>query len=129
MSARPFVVQDLATFCQLVEQGRVGVEWTVWSDIGPGWIGSRRELGFSVDGRPVPENATVSRLVNALIDGLQIPATSSDSVISGEGELRKNGSAIEVVYEWHKAAPYDYPSESGSGVFTLVQADDSWPAV
>jgi hypothetical protein len=122
---KPFVVDDLATFCQLVEQDRVGVGWTVYSDIGPEWIGSRRELTFYVDGRPASNNATISRLGDLLIEGLQIPATSSDFVIYGEGDLRKNGSAIEVIYYWYKTIPYDYPVKGGSGVFTLVQTDDS----
>lgn len=125
---QPFSIPDLDTFCQLVEQGRVGVDWTVLSDIGPEWMGSERRLTFHVDGRAVGDNPTISRLAARLIDGLQIPATSSAHVIRGEGDLRKNGSAIEVVYDWSKAIPYDHPAETGSGVFTLVQTDDPRPA-
>lgn len=125
VSEKPFMIPDLATFCRLVEQDQVGVDWTVYSDIGPSWIGSRRELTFYVDGKPVSENATISRLAELLIDGLSIPATSADHVIHGEGDLRRNGAAIEVVYEWSRAIPYAYPEETGEGVFTLVQTEDA----
>ncbi|MBD1855237.1 MULTISPECIES: hypothetical protein [Leptolyngbya] len=120
MTSKPFEVPDLATFCLLVEQARVGVGWIVYPDIGPGWIGSHREINFYVDCMLVSKNLIISRLINVLCKGLEIPATSADLVIFGEGELRKNGGAIEVVYDWNKAFPYDNPIESGSGVFTLI---------
>lgn len=118
-------VADLSAFAELVEEDRVGVSWSVLSDIGPEWIGSRRKLNFFVDGILMAENEFTNRLASALIEGLAIPATTKDLVITGEGDLRRNGSSIEVVYDWAKAMPYDNPVETGSGVFTLVKVMDT----
>ncbi len=117
----PVLVFDLTAFVKLVEQDRVDVAWSVLSEIGPEWIGSRRKIDFFVDGMPMAQNALTHRLVQALIDELALPATSIDHVISGEGHLRRKGRSIEVVYDWTKAVPYDDPVKSGSGVFTLVK--------
>ena len=117
-------IADVDTLVRLVDQDRVGVDWTVTSTIGPGWIGSSRELSFYVDGKPIAENALARRLTNALIEALSIPETSEDHVISGEGDLRRRGTLIEVVYDWSAAIPYDFPSDSGSGVVALINIEN-----
>lgn len=119
----PFVVGDLATFYELVNQGRVSVGWTVYPDVGPEWIGSCRKLDFFVDSRPLLQNQFALQLAELLMAGLQIPDSSPDHVISGEGWVRQNGNAIEVEYEWSKAIPYHPDIETGSGVITLLKLD------
>ncbi|MEO1075719.1 MAG: hypothetical protein AAFX41_07100 [Bacteroidota bacterium] len=108
----------------LVEQGRVDVCWSVTSEGGPGWIGSARVVSFLVDGTPVAETALVQRLATALVEALSIPASSQDHVISGEGTVRKRDRLIEVEYEWDKAKPYAWPSETGGGTVTLIALEN-----
>ena len=119
-------VNDVERFCQLVEQGRVGVAWSVSPEFGPEHIGSRREVTFFVDSTPVTASALTERLARILIDGLQIPATSRDHLISGEGDLRRQEYSVEIVYDWQRTIPFDEPVENGSGVFTLIEMDDKW---
>ncbi|MCR9200198.1 MAG: hypothetical protein NXI04_16305 [Planctomycetaceae bacterium] len=113
-------VADLISLAQLVEEDKVGVSWTALSEIGPEWIGSRRKVTFFVDGTPLAENEVTCQLADRLITGLGIPATGKDHVISGEGNLRLNGTVIEVLYDWDKTVPYDDSIEAGSGEFRLV---------
>jgi hypothetical protein len=121
----PITVADLNVFTQLVEQDRVCVAWSVLSEIGPEWIGSRCEIKFFVDDTAMADNEFTKQLANRLVAGLGIPATSKDHVISGEGDLRRSGTAIEVVYDWNKAVPYDEPVETGSGVSCLVDITET----
>ena len=118
-----FIVADLNHFVELVGQNRVGVYWSVLSGIGPEWIGSRREIGFFVDGTTMAENKLTKRLADLLIEGLSIPATSKDYLITGEGDLRRNGMLIEVVYDLTKGVPYDEPVETAGGVFALLNLE------
>ncbi|WP_254510482.1 hypothetical protein [Anatilimnocola floriformis] len=124
MSDQFIFVADFADFCRLVDENRVGVSWTVYSEIGPDQIGSYRVVQFSVDGIRVAEDATMTPLVERLITALSLPASSEDLVLSGEGSLRRNGNEIEVDYDWFNAAPYADPVDHGSGVFTLARVDE-----
>ncbi|MEO1477091.1 MAG: hypothetical protein AAFV01_00795 [Bacteroidota bacterium] len=124
MPAHAIEVRDVDTLIDLVEQGRVDVRWSVTSEGGPGWIGSARVVSFLVDGTPVAETALVQRLATALVEALSIPASSQDHVISGEGTVRKRDRLIEVEYEWDKAKPYAWPSETGGGTVTLIALEN-----
>lgn len=125
MCEQPDEIRDLDALVGLVDQDRISVSWTVTSAIGPEWIGSTRKVSFYVDGIPVPENPLIQRLANVLIEAILIPETSENRVISGEGDLRRRGSLIEIVYEWSAAIPYDWPSDSGSGVVTLINLENN----
>lgn len=113
-------IRDLDALVGLVDQDRIAVAWTVTSALGPEWIGSTRHVSFYVNGIPLPENPLIQRLVDVLVEAILIPETSKDRVISGEGKLRRRGNLIEMVYEWSAAIPYDWPSDSGSCVVTLI---------
>lgn len=121
----PIHVADLFAFVELVGKDIVSVSWSVLPEIGPDWIGSRREITFFVDGTPMAENELTNDLANRLVAGLAIPVTSKDHVISGEGDLQLNGTAIDVVYHWDKAVPYADPVETGSGIFRLVDTTET----
>lgn len=123
--AQAITVADLKQLVELIDQDKVGVYWTVFSEIGPEWIGSRLEINFFVDGTPMAENQLTNRLANALVDALSIPATSKEHVMTGEGDLRRNGKSIEIVYDWSKAVPYDDPAETGSGAVKPFEVEDS----
>lgn len=117
-------IRDLDALVGLVDHDRVSVDWTVTSAMGPEWIGSTRKLSFCVDGIPIAENSFTRRLAKAIIEAISIPETSEELVISGEGNLRRRGTLIEIVYEWRAANPYDWSSDSGSGVAKLMNIEN-----
>ena len=125
MSEQPTEVRDLETLVGLVDQDRISVDWTVNCEIGPEWMGSNRALTFYVDGNPIAENPLTQRLANALVDALSIPATSKDHVISGEGDLRRRGTVIEIVYDWNSTIPYDWSSGTCGGVVEIIDISDN----
>ena len=124
-NAEPINVADMSEFCRLVETGNVTVTWSVSADLGLNSIGSQRLVRFFCNASNIEKGRTTDHLIELLCEGLKIPVASQDHCISGEGDVRRNGTRIEVKYDWYKAIPYQDPCEYGTGVLVLFDTRDT----
>ncbi|CAM2010724.1 hypothetical protein [Acanthopleuribacter pedis] len=111
------------TFIQSLSENECEVEWFVHPDFGPDGMYGRREITFFLAGDPLPDSALHDTLKQYLIDLLNIPATSTRFLISGEGDITLEGNQLKIKYWWQKAIPFDHPSESyrGEGILTSLK--------
>ena len=117
MSDEEIIIENFQSLKQYMnmKESELSVEWYVYSDLGPSWIGSWREVNFFVDGICLVENSFVERLQKYVIDAANIPSKSVDETIHGEGDISISSDTLEIKYWWDKAIPYQDPIETGSG--------------
>jgi hypothetical protein len=113
MTIREELKQELKT-------KKLSVKWKVSSDIGPEWIGSKREVLFYLDSEPILDNSIHSFLEEILIDKLNIPTTSVDDNINGEGDLFILKNDLQIKYSISYTVPYDYPHKYDNGQVILI---------
>ena len=110
---------SIQSFNELVKHLNNNKEFSVWWDvlceIGPEWIGSRREICFVLDGKPLSDSNFHTYLKNQLVNVADIPKESTNYVIQGEGDISlKNGQLI-IDYWWSAMIPYQNSDQSGYG--------------
>lgn len=96
------------------------VEWKVHCEIGPDWIGGGRNVCFYLDNQPLGETEFHSMLINQLVSKINIPSSSEEHVIEGEGELNIINSELVVKYTITSNIPYDMAFNYESGEVALV---------
>lgn len=99
---------------------KISVKWEVRSEIGPEWIGSKREICFYRNAKPMDDNLAHSFLKESLIEKLKIPEKSKDDIIEGEGDLFVLGNNINITYTISYTIPYDYPHKHENGEVILI---------
>lgn len=90
--------------------------WEVLCDIGPNWIGSRRNIAFYLDESPLEESDFISFLIERLIEVMEIPSYSEYHVIKGSCTFSLNGSDLILEYETVTNIPYDDKFNLDNGV-------------
>lgn len=118
----PVLVEDFATLLSLMEQGELLVEWQVRCDIGPDWIGGGRKIQFSLNRRRLAESPVRSQLMEALLRVVDIPESSADALIMGEGEITHERDSLILDYDWNEGIPYWDTRAQDSGTVVLMAA-------
>ncbi|MGJ8676126.1 MAG: hypothetical protein ACSHX0_01270 [Akkermansiaceae bacterium] len=111
-------IESLSQFHELLSEACVDVFWFVRCEIGPDWIGSSREVQLLHSGKPL-SGPFSDKLILAIISAANIPSESSDSVISGEGEILLRDEKLILDFEWSDTVPYAISHESGHGTVEL----------
>jgi hypothetical protein len=117
---QPIFVENLELLLALIEQAKFWVEWQVRCDLGPEWIGGGRVIQFYLAHQPLANTPLHDELKQALIETLNIPETSGDAVIRGEGTVFRTGNLLEIEFEWSAAVPYLDPHDGTCGTATLI---------
>lgn len=113
-------IESFQQLLQRIEGTCLYVVWDVRCDIGPEWIGGGRKIRLLIDGRPIADSAFCDRLKSAIVSAAAIPLETTNTVISGEGEISLVGARLILEFEWSEAKPYDYPCNQGGGVVEIV---------
>ncbi len=108
-------IETKESLLEHMQEKELTVEWTVYSDVGPDWIGSHRTMCFYLDEYPLHDNSFHDRLRQSVIKLVNIPETSEDNVIQGEGEIVEKNGRLYLTYWWSSAPPYQDSVESGNG--------------
>lgn len=101
---------------------KLSVKWQVSSDIGPSWIGSKRDICFYLNSEPISDNSVHSYLKDCLIEKLNIPETSEDDTIEGDGDLFMVGNNLIIKYAISYTIPYSYPHKYENGEVILISS-------
>jgi hypothetical protein len=112
-------LESLAQLHELLGMANVYVVWFVHCEIGPSWIGGGREIQLVHNGKRISGGFS-DDLISAIIVALSIPEGSSDSVITGEGEISLRNQKLLMEYEWNDTVPYDECRNSGKGEVELL---------
>ena len=105
---------------QELKTKKLSVKWKVSSDIGPDWIGSKREVCFYLNSEPIIDNSIHAFLKEILIDKLNIPEKSEDDNIDEEGDLFILENDLQIKYSISYTVPYDYPHKYDNGQVVLI---------
>lgn len=110
-------VDSMLELTRLLPGASLYAHWIVRTQIGPGWTGGGREIGFSLGESTLdPTCAVHTELSQALIALLELPEVHEPEMIQGEGELTAVDGWLVLEYEYSMAVPYmDGKSFSGSG--------------
>ncbi|MFD1605897.1 hypothetical protein ACFSJW_04775 [Flavobacterium artemisiae] len=103
-----------------LENKTLSVKWKILSEIGPDWIGSSRTITFYLDNAPLEDNAFCKQMTDKLIEVIEIPSTSEDHVITGEGTFVLQGADLLIEYQIEAAIPYDYNFDYDSDIKTFM---------
>ena len=105
------LIENLETLLQMMNTFELSVEWTISSNIGPGWIGSHRTISFYLDHLVLEDTPFHRQLQQTLIDLLGLPQQSKEYIIQGEGDISRQGKTI----------PYQYPLEKKFGKLVFLR--------
>jgi hypothetical protein len=103
---------------ELLGNSCIDVVWFVRCEIGPDWIGGGRDVQLFQNGNRL-SGTCCENLISAIIAAASIPSESSDSVISGEGEITLHDEKLTLEFEWNDTVPYDDTRNSGHGSVEL----------
>ena len=67
-------IETMEVLLRYMQEKELSVEWTVYSDIGPGWIGGSRTICFYLDEHPLHDNSFHERLQRSVIAFANIAA-------------------------------------------------------
>ena len=112
-------LESFSQFRELLRASCVDVVWFVRCEIGPDWIGGGRDVQLFQNGNQLSGTYCHS-LISAIITAASIPAESTDSVISGEGEISLRNGKLMLEFEWNDTVPYGCTRNSGNGTVELV---------
>lgn len=98
----------------------LAVRWKVLSQIGPEWIGSSRNITFYLDKAPLEDNDFCHFMANKLIEVMEIPSTSEDHILTGNGIFILQGADLIIEYKTEAVIPYDDNFNSDSGTKTFI---------
>ena len=113
-------IETMEVLLRYMQEKELSVEWTVYSDIGPGWIGGSRTICFYLDEHPLHDNSFHERLQRSVIAFANIPETGGENMIYGEGQVSAKNGRLYLSYRWDSAPPYLESVESGHGQGELV---------
>ncbi len=123
---RPIEIKTLEGLLKAMESAQLGVEWKVRCDIGPDWIGGGVLVQFYLDDRPLTETDLHNYLKQTLIEHLDIPESTVNSVITGEGEIKRVGNKLEINYDWYEAVPFAYSHASDGGKTVFIDLNQKY---
>ena len=111
-------IESHLQFRELLRTSCVSVAWSVRCEIGPDWMGGGRDVKLFQNGNQL-SGTHCDKLISAIIAAASIPSESSDSVISGEGEISLHNEKLMLEFEWDDTVPYDCTRNSGHGTVEL----------
>lgn len=122
MNPEMITIDSFSALQSAIGPHSVSLKWTVYPTIGPSWIGSYREITVRVDGESAGENEFWEKMINWVVEKLEIPATSEDILIEGFGEIIWKEGILILEYEEDGSIPYDWPSKRSSGELVISGA-------
>lgn len=115
MSDNTIIVESFEELKTKMRTMEFYVQWNVYSDIGPNWIGSSRTLDFYLDDFLLNDTKFCKKLKNRLVASIPIPSESKEHVITGNGDITLKENQLEIYYEWYATIPYQNPNKSKEG--------------
>ena len=107
MNPETISIQSYEELLEKMKSQEFSVSWRVTSDVGPDWIGSWREITFSMSGVTLTKTPFILTLEKNIIDRVPIPEKSKDYVIYGRGDLMLTKNLLAMEFDWEAAYPYD----------------------
>lgn len=121
-------VKTLEELYKFISKKDFFVRWKISSDIGPGWIGRKKEVSFYFDRILLKENSFLKELKGSLIKLLEEEDLMqyNDHVIIGKGIIILENNYLKISYDWEGTIPYQYSDIKGKGEgFLLLETNDS----
>ena len=87
MERETMIIYNFEALKEKMQTMEFWVEWTVYSDIGPNWIGSYRKVAFVLGSYKLANTNFYEEIEEKLVTALKIPKTSQDLVIYGDAEI------------------------------------------
>lgn len=111
-------MNTLAELREELKSKKMTVKWKVRCELGPEWIGSKREVCFFLNNQTLGDDLIHEMLIDLLIKKINIPLTSEDYMIKGEGELSILNSNLVIDYRIEYNIPYhlEYKYKKGQAI-------------
>lgn len=119
---QPSHIDSLDSLCESMKTQECSVEWTVYPEIGPGWIGGAQEICFYLGEQEIGDYFFHDQLKAALMNLVKIPDLLHDHIMEGEGDVKFTDGRLYLEYSWSITPLYSYPIASHSGEGELVLA-------
>ncbi|MDJ1497636.1 hypothetical protein QNI19_32150 [Cytophagaceae bacterium DM2B3-1] len=113
------MINSIQELKSVLKSKALTVKWTVRCDIGPDWIGGGRNVKLYLDNELLDDSEFHNMLIQSLITTLNIPLSTVDDVIDGNGDIKIINSNLVVRYSTQSYTPYDWPKQDKGEIILL----------